>query len=152
MCWTTCKIAQSPRADPYRVPVAGSRYSEALKETKDKALKGRLLANRCLALCKGGRVNEGLADANQLICERPGWDKAWFRRGTAQIGLQQPVAALDSFRRSFYLSRGKQDATAANKRSKDLLLTARLVDEQTLWPSTKRLYNKKLSCISAVSL
>ena len=92
-----------------------------MRNVFDKQMRQRLLSNRSLALCQGKRFQEALEDADQAIEDRPGWDKAWFRRGSAQIGLQQLPAAVQSFRKSFYLSKGK----------------APCPDDQPLYPGSK---------------
>jgi hypothetical protein len=64
------------------------RYGEAL-ELADASSQARraLLSNRSRAYCGGGRHQQALDDARQLLRCAPGWSKGWWRCARALQGL-----------------------------------------------------------------
>ncbi|CAG9460231.1 unnamed protein product [Pedinophyceae sp. YPF-701] len=91
-----------------RLRDAWEAYTEALEAHGQ--VKGpndvvrNLYANRSLALCKAGRHQQALDDAERAIAVDPEWDKGYWRAAAALTAQAQHLKALEMFRACFPLA------------------------------------------------
>lgn len=85
--------------DTYRkaVEAAGSGSSNSADPLKELAA---VHSNLSCSLFKLGQFDEALEEAKNCISAMPEWNKGWFRKGEAEFGLRQYVAAEESYKRS----------------------------------------------------
>jgi tetratricopeptide (TPR) repeat protein len=77
----------------------------------------RLLSNRALALSKAGKHSAAAVDALRACDLEPGWHKAWFRLGTAQLGAGNAPAAVDSFAKGLRINPACRETRLALRRA-----------------------------------
>lgn len=85
---------------------AVEQYSQALGCAGDAQLRSTLLANRCLAMLRAGRLEDALCDAQSALQLRPRWHKAHLRLAQCKDALRQTHAAIASYKRALELEPG----------------------------------------------
>lgn len=77
----------------------------------------RLLSNRALALIKAGRHEAAALDAARACELEPGWSKAWYRLGTAQLGAGCAPAAVEAYSAGLRLGPSNKEIRHALRRA-----------------------------------
>ena len=113
---------------------AVAAYSEGLKlcggdfvEEQYLSTSVLLLSNRSLCLCKLGRAEDALKDANEATDIDPKFAKGWIRRATAFQALGRLKDALASYDEAIALAPEVKSFKKARKAVKD---TVKQVEKQ----------------------
>eukprot|EP01023_Acetabularia_acetabulum_P014450 TRINITY_DN1706_c0_g1_i1.p3 TRINITY_DN1706_c0_g1~~TRINITY_DN1706_c0_g1_i1.p3 ORF type:complete len:161 (-),score=20.64 TRINITY_DN1706_c0_g1_i1:276-758(-) len=95
---------------------AAAQYTKAIKQHSISPLSDQDLAvlhsNRCAALCKLGKAQKALADAEECVKLRPDWGKSYFRMGQV-MELQENIdQALGYYQQASKLTPDSKDTSA----------------------------------------